>query len=241
VSASSDCPGGALTIDTPDFDKDNPGAQDSISVPALGKAKATILLTATSTFTTFNTKAPNRCTLTVSANAVDVGNVDPTASNNAFPVEVNVIDKNDPEQSAVHETVIRSLRAVKLTIADSTADKIGKGKPIVLNADILPMAELTPDTITVTVSDGTCPPGTIGAVDFDPDTVGAQDSAGVLGGKGAKAQVPITVAAVDFSTPGKKVPSRCTAIITASGPGGDTDATNNAAALVIDVVDKNDF
>jgi hypothetical protein len=103
------------------------------------------------------------------------------------------------------------------------------------------MPELTADTITVTVADGTCPPGTVGPVDFDSDTIGAQDSTGVIGGKTAKARIQVTVTSAGFVTPSKKTPSRCTAIITSTGPGGDTDATNNTAALVLDVVDNNDF
>jgi len=35
--------------------------------------------------------------------------------------------------------------------------------------------------------------------------------------------------------------ARCTAFVTASGPSGDADASNNTARLVIDVVDENDF
>ena len=44
-----------------------------------------------------------------------------------------------------------------------------------------------------------------------------------------------------FQTPNGKSAHRCTAILTATGAKGDTDATNNTTKLVIDVLDHHDF
>lgn len=44
-----------------------------------------------------------------------------------------------------------------------------------------------------------------------------------------------------FATAGSKSPARCVALITATGPGGETSAANDTARLIIDVFDKNDF
>ena len=56
-------------------------------------------------------------------------------SNNTLPVEVNIIDKNDSSQTAVHETTIASLKPVTLTIAAGQTAKVKTVRPSVGNAD----------------------------------------------------------------------------------------------------------
>src|SRR5262249_26866392 len=119
--------------------------------------------------------------------------------------------------------------------------KVKNAHPTVINADILPAPETTTDAITVTASDGDCPSGTIGVADYDGTTPGSQNVAQVKGGQSKSGLLPLTINASAFLSPNKKSTARCTAILTASGPGGDSDASNNVTKLVIDVNDKNDY
>ena len=121
-------------------------------VIAPGKTKtAKVLLTANrDVFTSFNHKSPQRCTLmfTAAADTTDIS-VDPTLSNNSLPVELNVIDLNDPEQTVVHETTIASLNPLALTIFKGKISKTLSARPKVGNAD----KETTSDLIGVVAAD----------------------------------------------------------------------------------------
>jgi hypothetical protein len=239
-ASSADCPGGTIA-GLPDF-KTTPGPQDSVLV-ASGKSKtATVpLVISSAAFATFNHKAPTRCTITFTASTFEApGNVDPNPSNDAVTMELNVIDKNDPEMSAVHESVIKSLAPVTVTLKDLMTTKTKNVAPAVVNADILP-PETLGHSITVSLSDGDCPSGTVGVVDMDTKTVGVQNPVTVKGGSTKSGKLPLTINASNFLSPNIKSPARCTAQVSISGPGGDTDASNDVTELVIDVIDKNDF
>ena len=41
-------------------------------------------------------------------------------------------------------------------------------------------------------------------------------------------------------TPNKLSPQRCVVTVSAAGPGGDSDGSNNTTQVVIDVIDRND-
>jgi Tol biopolymer transport system component len=237
AAGDGDCPPGTV-VGLPDFNKKLPGAQDSILLAGGKGAKAVVTLNiAAAGFTRFNSTAGQRCTIQLSVSSPGSG--DPAPSNNLWPLELNVIDANDDEQGALHENYVRSLKPLKVVIG---AGKVGTGKtvkPIAGNADLLPAPDS--DSIVITASDGSCPAGTMGDADFDKELPGDQNAATVLGGKTAKGKLPVTAAAAGFSTTSKKSPSRCVALITATGPGGDTDPTNNVTRLVIDVYDKNDL
>jgi hypothetical protein len=208
-----------------------------------GKSKAAkIPLTISSAaFATFNSKAPKRCTITLTANTInEPGNVDPNPSNDVATLELNVIDKNDPQMAAVHESIMKSVKPLTLTIGDGAVSKVKTAKPAAGNADILPQAEDPGHLITVMQSDD-CPRGTVGMVDYDADTGGSQSFITLKGGKSASGKLTVTASSAAFSTPNPKSPQRCTVLLTATGPGGDSDSTNDATVLVIEVVDKNDF
>lgn len=51
----------------------------------------------------------------------------------------------------------------------------------------------------------------------------------------------LTMPSSAYFSPTPKSPHRCTVPLTATGPGGDTDASNNTTTLQVDVIDKNDF
>jgi hypothetical protein len=244
LSVTSDCPGTG-TVGAPDFDSKTAGSQSSLQL-AGGKSKAaTVLLTISrDDFTTFNRKAPTRCSLTFTANTIAPASVDPTLDNNVMTVEVNIIDRNDSQHTTatVHESLVRSIHPVTVTVPKNATVKTANVHPVVANADFLPTPEIPGDTITVVTSTGTCPAGAVGVADYDKGLAGAQNLVVVKGGATKGGTLALAIDAAAFrSTPNKKAPARCTAVLTAAGPGGDADGTNNTTKLVIDVVDTNDF
>jgi hypothetical protein len=239
LATATDCPAG-VSVGAPDFDGKTPGAQSSIVIPG-GKTKtATVLVTVhTTDFVTFNHKAPNRCTITLTASTDVPGNADPTLSNNSLGVELNVVDRTDPEGTAVHEDAIKSIAPLSIAIASGKSSAVKKAKPTVVNADLLHPPEPAMDhPIQLVVSNDAC--GIAGTPAFVPSTIVPDDTALVAGGASKTASLPITVSDAGFTTPNPKSPTRCTVRITAVGPGGDTDPTNNATTLTVDVIDKND-
>lgn len=235
-----DCPAGLIAA-PPDFERSVAGTQDTIELRGRQTKAALVLINvAAADFATFNEKAPARCTLSFTSSSTTPGNVDPSPSNNTMTMEINVFDGNDVEQTAVHETVMESVRVMhpgKIEVPPGFTTKDALVRIAVTNAD----AEAASDLITVTADDGDCPPGTVGVADFDNDTDGRQSSVAVGGGAKVTGLLPLTIVAAQFDTVNVRSPARCTALLTATGPGGDSDATNNTTRLVIDVIDHSDF
>jgi hypothetical protein len=241
TATNIDCPA-AIIQSGPDFDQSAPGNQDTITLRGRQTKTAVVFLNvAASAFTTFNSDAPTRCSLSFTAQSTTPGNADPSPANNTMPIEINVFDGNDAEQSAVHETVLESIRVLhpgKVEIPPGATSKDASVRITVVNADA---GEDPGDVITVTADDGDCPAGTVGTVDFDNGTAGQQNTVTVAGGAKATALLPLTIDAAQFVTVEARSPARCTATLTATGPGGDTDASNNTSRLVIDVIDHSDL
>ncbi len=248
LTVGGDCPDGTV-VGVPDFGDHAAGSPDTTVVAGGRRRTARVTLNVDSAaFTTFNAKAPRRCTLIFDAKTVEPATwFEPTPANNTVSVELNVIDENDPGQSATHETVMQSIAPVRVGLLRGKTSRTKGANVKVVNADILPTAEKPGDTITVTANDGDCPSGTVGMVDYD-----GQNSVTVKGGARKSGKLALTIDAAAFASAGAASPARCTAELTATGPsthgpgsGGDgipdPDATNNRTKLVIDVVDKNDF
>jgi hypothetical protein len=53
--------------------------------------------------------------------------------------------------------------------------------------------------------------------------------------------LPLTMDGSQLLTIEARSPARCTAVLTAGGPGGNTDLNNNSTRLVIDVIDHGDL
>jgi hypothetical protein len=232
----SDCGAPGTVAGPPTF----PRVQNRVTI-ADGKAKiAKVVLTASrAAFTSFNRNAPYRCTLRFRA-STDIGELsaDPTPSNNTFPVELNVIDLNDPDQTTVHETTIASLKPLALTITHGQASKTKTVRPTVGNADA---NDVQSDLINAVAADGTCPHGTVGSVDLSRMS-GTQSSATVAGGTIQGGTLPVTATST-VSTPNHLAPQRCVATVSAMGPSNNVDPSprNNTTQLVIDIIDRNDF
>jgi len=236
--SSTDCPVGIAA--TPDFGKTALGPSNVVSILGGKRKAAKVTLTITSSsFSTFNHKAPTRCTLTFTATVA--GGSDPTPANAIATVELNIIDKNDPEGTALHESLIKSIGPVNVTLRPGTTTKVRNARATAINADILPVVETSADAITVVASDGDCPSGTVGVADYSATTPGAQNTAQAKGGQSKIGKLPLTINASAFLSPNAKSAARCTAVLTATGPGGDSDGSNNTTRLVINVLDKNDF
>ena len=235
----SDCGAPGTVAGTPDFLPSTPGSQDSVLI-ADGKTKiAKVHLTIdSSAFTSFNHSAPHRCTLwfTSSATGQLVVPPDQTPWNNSFPVELNVTNLNHADGTAVHETTITSLKPVTLTIPIGKTSKAKTLSAMVGNADA---HEPQGDSISAAALDGSCPTGTVGAVDFS-SAAGTQSTTTVIGGRKKGGKLPVTVNSTACG-PTQLSPRRCIATVSATGPNGpnDLDPTNNTTRLVIDVVDKN--
>jgi len=229
----------------PDFDPTTPTADTSILVPAGTTKKAKIpLFIRSGDFTSFNFKAPTRCTLIITASAVVAGGSnDPNPSNNRAVVEVNVVDKRDPAQTTAnaHETLVKSAKPTRLTIPATKSMATKTLKAAVVNADYKPVAENPGDAITLSAST-TCTGLTLGTPVCDPLAV--SDTVTVNGGASKTCTVTATASASQISTPNLKSPQRCTVTLTATGPTdpqtAPLDSTNNSTELVIDVLDKND-
>lgn len=240
VVSDGSCPPGTVT-GSADFDLDTPGPQNSIGLGEGSLKTATVPLNVLASSVSGTKLAPFRCALNLLALSTEAANSDPELSNNFFPVEITISDDNDTQQSAVHETFVKSLKPLKAVIGAGKPRKVTRSKPAPGNSDILPAPEDPGDLITVTAADGDCPAGTVGVADYNKDMPGQQNTVTVPGGKIASGNLPVTVNATGFATTNKKSPTRCTAVVTVTGPGGDTDASNNTTRLVIDVYDKNDF
>jgi hypothetical protein len=236
-----DCPAGTIQA-MPDFELATPGVQDTITLRGRQTKAAIVLLNlAAGDFTTFNSDAPARCTLSFASASTIPGNVDPSPENNSMPIEINVFDANDTAQTATHETVFESIRVMhpgKIEIPPGSTTKNAVVRITVINADA---GEVPGDVIAVTAADGDCPPGTVGAADFDKTLPGQQTSITVKGGGKARGLLPLTIDGSQFQTVEARSPARCTALLTASGPGGDSVPANNSTRLVIDVIDHGDL
>ncbi len=238
LAEPGDCP--VASVGTPDFGDSAAGAPDTVQLGGGGSASALVPLTISSdAFLSFNRKAPKRCTLTFRARTVTpTGTYDPTPANNVATMEVNVTDRRDPEQTAFHEVVINSRPAVSVRIAKGQARARVSLAARIGNADL---GEAGGHTSAIQTSDGDCPAGTVGPADFQPFQEGMQSFTTVRGGKTARANLQLTLDRGAIKMASATSPARCTAVLTVTGPGGDTEASNNATRLVIDVVDANDF
>src|SRR5262249_58023784 len=157
--------------------------------------------------------------------------------NKPIPLEINVIDFNDVDGTAVHESSVASLLPITVVIPAGAANRVKSAKPSAGNADI----EAVPHAVTLSTADGTCPAGTMGAVDFGTSASGSPNTTAVQSASEHRGAVNLTANAAAFTSTNKKSPRPCTATVTATVPMRDRESSNNVTKQVIDVIDKNDF
>ncbi|HXC50057.1 MAG TPA: DUF4215 domain-containing protein [Candidatus Limnocylindrales bacterium] len=238
TASDGDCPPG--TAGQPDFDRGVAGVQDTTvvegGVPSTAIAEVTVSRDA---FTPFDHKIPTRCTLWFTAEEASGASDDPTPDNNVASVHLDVTDTDDPVHSDEDEFFIDSMDPITIKIPNGQTVVTKQIKPVVRRSRDLP--DTAGDLeVTVSVSDGDCPPGTVGYIDFDKRLAGHQSRMMLRRGRRAKGTLGLVVRAEVFDSPSDESPRRCTALITANGY-GDSDPSNNTTRLVIDVVDRNDF
>jgi hypothetical protein len=235
--SDGDCPAG--TASTPDFGKAASLSQDTAWLtPGQRKSAKLALSINTSGFSTPDGKTAQRCTLIVTANAQFPDNVDPMPGNNSFPLEVNVIDAADAGQVtlAAHQSFINSVAPISVKLRPGIGQQTKHVKLKVGNADA---GEIAGHAIHIETDPGDCPAAAFSAVRFTATQT--FDDALVGGGKIATGILDLTINSSQFETLSKLSPTRCTARVTAIGPGGDTNASNDSTELIIDVTDNNDF
>lgn len=226
VARDGTCPAGTVTH-APDFSK----GQGSFHLVG-GKAKmATVPLRIRSdAFTGGGLLAPHRCHISLETLSEVPDNLDPTLDNNVVEVEVNVIDRNDPA-AAAGETVIQSVSPVLL--------RPGAGAPATGGRIRLQLTHADPDkgstaTLTVSADDGSCPAGTISAIDCLP-APGDQPSTTLRGSSSRRCTATLSIDTSHFATPHALSPGRCVATLSAS-PDADGVPSNNTTKVVIDVL-----
>jgi len=141
-----------------------------------------------------------------------------------------------------HDSVLQAPKPLTVVIPTSGANVATKLTVKVRNGDLIPAKPKPVHEVKLTVSDGTCPPGTVaGLPDFDRKTAGNQDSILLAGGASKSVKVPLLIAASAFSNLNKTSPARCTLALSVTSTGEDNaDPTpaNNDVPVELNVVDK---
>src|SRR2546429_622967 len=100
---------------------------------------------------------------------------------------------------------------------------------------------------TLSVTDGSCPDGTVSQVDADARARGLQTTANVPAGKHVKGSFVVTLRLETVTSVSRKIPFRCTvdveadAVDTAPAPDDAANPANNSASVEIDAIDLNDL
>lgn len=245
IAKDDTCPPGTI-LGAPDFDRGSPGDQDSALVAGGTPATAHVVVRITrDSFPKLDNKVPVRCLLSFSAVTLIEGNQDPTPEDNSIAVELNVTaagrgedDQTRLSPDGLSDYFVASARPLKLKIARGSAAssktipfRVGTGGAMLTDVE---------RTLTVAAFDGDCPLGTVGPVDVDRFTQGAQGS--ILIGEGAErsGKLTVSVSRSGFTTRGSKTPSRCHAMLVSTSPEGDNGAASHVTRLVIEVIDLND-
>ena len=238
VANEGTCPHGTIA-GLPDFDSRTAGSQDSVLLAGNRTKRASVPLIITrDAFASIGPQAPHRCTLTFTAKTIDPAiNSDPAPANNQMTMELTVTDQNASTPYG-REVFITSIAPLKVTIGRGRFTVL---KTVLPNVGSATIPRALNDPIIATTADGTCPAGTVGAVDFDFGKPGAQTAAIVASGSTRSGWLALTINGAAFNTLNSISPARCTALLTVSSPIGDSDDTNNTTRLVIDVTDRSDF
>jgi len=240
IASDGDCPPGTVT-GQPDFDRGKEGAQDTTQVdgglPSTAIAEITV---SREGFVPFGPRIPSRCTLWFTAVEAGGTSDDPTPDNNILAVALDVTDtRENHHEEGEDEFYVESMKPITIKLAKGQTLLTKQIKPSVRRSRDLPKS-VSDVEVNITASDGDCPKGTVGFVDFDRRAAGAQSRLMLKRGRRSKGSLGLIIRAEAFDSPSDESPRRCTALITASGA-GDTDKSNNTTRLVIDVIDRNDY
>src|SRR5262249_22760066 len=138
----------------------------------------------------------------------------------------------------VHESFLPSPRAAVVRLARGKTSVVKRAAISAGNGDL---SDVAGHGVMVTATSNDCPAGLIGGADFDGLTAGNQITASRPTGGTKKGKLVLNGSAANVTTRSLRSPTRCVAVLNATGPAGDTDATNNTAWMVVDIIDRNDF
>ncbi|MBI4516995.1 MAG: DUF4215 domain-containing protein [Deltaproteobacteria bacterium] len=246
TAGDGDCPAGTIQ-GRPDFDRGEPGDQDSILVMGGTPKTAHVIVKVTrAAFPNLDNKVPQRCTLSFTAETVIDGNIDPTPENNTVTTELNVVAAaagvslaaNQQSATVVPGFFVVSAKPLKVRVSAGTAS-LAKSVYVAVSTDD-GASQLPPQTITIGTADGDCPAGTLGAADFNTGIAGAQSEATLAANRTARGKLPVVIAASGFAAASSKSPARCTALITTTQAGAPA-ASAHTTQLLIEVDDHNDY
>ncbi|MBI3387366.1 MAG: DUF4215 domain-containing protein, partial [Deltaproteobacteria bacterium] len=240
IANDGTCPTGTI-VGLPDLVSGIPGDQDTALVRGGFGTPARVHLHVTRAgFPNATRKIPQRCTLTFTARTLLDGVFDPTAANNTVEVELNVTATGPAPQTALPAFVLKSVRPVSLSI-DRGNSQVVHNVPLMLSAADRLSAIADPGrTITLSASDGTCPPGTVGPVQFMVQGRDVQNAVPLKGGRTVSGTLGLTMSSAAVTTASGAAPTRCTVVVTATAAGTDTGA-HHATTLTLEVSDHNDF
>ena len=219
VADLGDCPAGTV-LGAPDFENATVGDQDVVTLKG-GKSKNARVRVQVDA-AAFAGRG-SRCVLRFTAATVaPPSSLDPVPTNNTASLELNVIDANHTPTTPV----LRSVVPVKLTIARGASAATHTVWPELAKASRSALS----GPVTLTMTDTDCPTDMVQG----PTATGARS--------GTVAPVVVLAAKPEmFTAANLRSPSRCRARLRASGPGIDPSDPTATSALVIDVLDKNDF
>ena len=219
IADLGDCPAGTV-IGAPDFATATAGDQDVVTLKG-GKSKSARVRVQVDA-AAFAGRG-NRCMLRFTATTVaPAASLDPVPTNDSASLELTVVDANH----APATPVLRSLAPVKLTIPRGAAVATYAVWPELGNAG----GGVSSGQIAVTITDTDCP----------TDMVQSTTASGAR--SGASAPVVVLAARAEMvSVANRQSPSRCRVRLRGDGPGIDPSDPTATSALVIDVLDKNDF
>jgi cysteine-rich repeat protein len=255
IADDGTCPAGTV-VGLPDFERGEPGDQDSILVA--GGTPKTALLVVRATRQDFggtgDDAVPQRCTLIFTAETLIPGNVDPTPENNRISVELNVVAAGVPvagvaaiasEPAATSDTgplpefFVGSAKPLRLRIRPGRSSSSKSVKFTVASGTKL--AGGVSRTVTLTASDGDCPPGTLAIADLDRVADGQQSSVVLPAGRKRSGRLVVTADGAGFTSTSPIKPARCTGALIATSPDGDSGVASHTTRIIVDVVDGNDF
>ena len=235
AAESIDCPGVALAS-PPDFGGAAAGTSDSVSLLAGRSAVAQLLLIVTAQeFEPSSPLDPHRCSVALTASTVDAeGATEPTPANNVATLEFDVRRPGGTAQAG-DGWAVRSVKPVTVTLTRGAAGATTGVAVRITNVDAALGPRDPGQALLVTVSDGDCPPGTVGAPDFERSFPGAQVSRYVAPQRTAMATVPVTVDLGMLALGRPNAPARCSALIRVQGTVDhtDRDASNDVTRLVV--------
>lgn len=230
---ASDCLATAVSVSV-DIDPQTPGKQDTVEF-GLGRAIYGVLEAVADPArldATAGGFSPYRCRVLLEASAQIEGNQDPTPWNNSTLVEVNVADFTEAWVEQRHQSVIMSAPPKRIRLRRGEDTVLRYVRVAVANADRLDVAG---HAITVTAADGDCATGTVGVPAFHREGVLPANKAVVPNRRRRFAKLPITVHRESIQVVDSKSPYRCTLVLEATGPSGDSNLTDNLTILTLDL------